>query len=125
MKRTYILMTLLAVMALLYSCETHSRLLGRWETVSIIQNGYEYDLARGEYEQYIFYDNGTGLYINEFGTRVDFYWDERSYGKLSMRFSDGIVETPYYEFDGNYLILWDNSMRRDGRVFRYTGGAHW
>ncbi len=127
MKKIYSLLTIVTLMVTLTGCGNdyrYSDLLGRWELVSVIENEYEYELERGEYEEYTFYDNGTGIYLNEFGTRVDFYWDEYS-RKVDIRFSDGIIEHLYYEFDRDYLILYDTSSRRNGRVFRYAGGRRY
>ena len=127
MKKIYTLLTLAILFVAMSSCERSiyyysSDLLVRWEKGSVIENGYEYELARGEYEQYIFYDNGTGIYVNEFGTRVDFYWDEYGHDRVNIRFSDGIDEYLYYSFDRGYLILWETASHRNGRVFEYTGG---
>ena len=126
MKKIYALMTLVSLSLALNSCGDdweyyNSDLLGTWEKVSVIENGREYDLLAGEYEEYTFYDNGTGVYRNEFGTRVGFDWYERGYRKVEMLFDDGLNEYLYYEFEGNYLILYGDSSRRDGRVFRYAG----
>ena len=126
MKKIYTLLTLATLLVAMSSCGHdyyNSDLLGRWEKVSVIENGYEYELERGEYEQYIFYNNGTGIYVNEFGTRVDFYWDEYGYDRVNIRFSDGITEYLYYSFDRGYLILWETASHRNGRVFQYTGGG--
>ncbi len=129
MKKFYTMLALATMLVALSSCSRdydyyrHSDLLGRWEKVSVIEDGREYELVRGEYEQYIFYDNGTGWYQNEMGTRVDFYWDERGYDKVEIRFRDGIIEALYYEFDRGDLILWDTPSRLNGRVFQYTGGG--
>ena len=127
MKKIYTLLALAILMLVMSSCGDDyyyrsSDLLGRWQKISVIDEGYEYDLVVGEYEEYIFYDDGTGIYQNEMGTRVDFFWDERGYNKVDIRFSDGITEYLYYEFDRGDLILWDTSSRRNGRVFRYSGG---
>lgn len=130
MKKIYALMTLATLSLALSSCGDdweywNSPLLGHWEKVSVIENGREYDLEIGEYEEYTFYDNGTGVYRNEFGTRVHFDWYERSGHRVEMRFDDGIDEYLYYEFEGDYLLLYENSSRRDGRVFRYAGRARY
>ena len=126
MKKIYALMTLVTLSLALSSCGDeweywNSDLLGHWEMVSVIENGHEYDLAIGEYEEYTFYDNGTGVYRNEFGTRVRFDWYERSGRRVEMRFDDGITEVFYYEFEGDYLIFYETSSLRNGWVFRYAG----
>lgn len=126
MKKIYTLMMMFTLMVALSSCGDdyyYSDLLGRWQKVSVIENDYEYDLARGEYEEYVFFDNGTGLYQNEYGTRVDFWWDEYGHDRVHIRFSDGIVEDLYYRFEGSYLIMSDTPSFRNGRVFRYAGGS--
>ena len=130
MKKIYALMTLVTLSLALSRCGDEweywdSDLIGHWEKVSVIENGREYDLEVGEYEEYTFYDNGTGVYRNEYGTRVRFDWYERSGRWVEMRFDDGLDEYPYYEFEGNYLILYDNSSHRDGRVFRYAGRSRY
>ena len=126
MKKIYALMTLVTLSLALSSCGDewefwNSDLVGHWEMVSVIENGQEYDLAIGEYEEYTFYDNGTGVYRNEFGTRVRFDWYERSGRRVEMRFDDGITEVFYYEFEGDYLIFYETSSLRNGWVFRYAG----
>ena len=125
MKKLYTLLTLATLLVAMSSCGDDyyrdSELLGRWQMISVIENGYEYELEIGEYEENTFYRDGTGLYVNEFGTRVDFYWDQRGYDRVEMRFADGINEYLYYEFDRGDLILWDTASRRTGRVFRYYG----
>lgn len=126
MKKIYALMTLVTLSLALSSCGDewefwNSDLVGHWEMVSVIENGQEYDLTIGEYEEYTFYDNGTGVYRNEFGTRVRFDWYERSGRRVEMRFDDGITEVFYYEFEGDYLIFYETSSLRNGWVFRYAG----
>ena len=126
MKKIYALMTLVTLSLALSSCGDdweywNSDLVGHWEMVSVIENGQEYALEYGEYEEYTFYDNGTGVYRNEFGTRVRFDWYERGSRKVELRFDDGITEVYYYEFEGDYLIFYETSSRRYGWVFRYAG----
>ena len=62
MKKIYALMTLVTLSLALNSCGDdweyyNSDLLGTWEKVSVIENGREYELLAGEYEEYTFYDN--------------------------------------------------------------------
>ena len=125
MKKVYTILAAAIMMVAFSSCEDDYRfsdLLGRWQLISVIEDGYEYEAESSEYEEYTFYDDGRGAYVNAFGTRVDFWWDERGHNKLDIRFDDGITEYLYYEFDRGDLILYENSSRRDGRVFRYAGG---
>ena len=124
MKKIYTMLTLAVLAVALGSCDHdvfYSDLIGRWQLVAIIENGHEYDPIRGEYEEYTFYDNGRGMYLNEFGTRVEFWWDEYGRDRVHIRYSDGLNETLYWRVDGNYLELCDTPSFRTGRLFRYAG----
>lgn len=125
MKKIYSSLILLIMMMAVSSCEINdydSELLGRWQLVAILDNGYEYEPTAREYEEYTFYRGGSGLYYNDFGVRVDFWWDQHGYDRVDIRYSDGApTEHLYYGFSRGDLVLYDNYSRRTGRIFRYAG----
>ena len=53
MKKLYTLLTLATLLVAMSSCGDDyyrdSELLGRWQMISVIENGYEYELEIGEY----------------------------------------------------------------------------
>lgn len=121
MKKIYQLLVLVVLSIGLNSCYEdrpyYEPFLGTWESVSYVENDYEYPLRHGEWHRYIFYSDGTGYYEQEDGLRTRFYWDEYSGHRLELRHSDGLNEYLYYDFDRRYLLLSTHSNFRTYFVY--------
>lgn len=122
MKKLYCMFALLLLTLSFSSCETerYSSLLGRWERIAIVINDVEYDIGPGEWECYIFYEDGTGIYRNDYEA-YDFFWDNYGRDRLHIRYSDGKIDDLYYRFDRGDLELSPSINFYNGSIYRYTG----
>ncbi|MBR1882527.1 MAG: hypothetical protein IJ808_05855 [Muribaculaceae bacterium] len=120
MKKLYYLATLAVLMLAVTSCEDddHYYILGHWEKVAVVENGYEYPLDYGEYEEYYFYDDGTGIYWSETGIQTEFFWNTDYNNQLYIRHSDGLTERLYYRMRHGELLLSEDWAFNNYRVFR-------
>ena len=123
--RNLLVVALLGVVAL--SCDEpyRSHFYGTWESISFVQNGIEYSIGYGDYETYSFFDDGTGIYTNELGGRMDFYWDEYDYDQLKLRYFNGETVWVYYRFDRGDLLMTRDASWWNYWVYRYTSGRYY
>jgi len=112
------------LMLALQGCESHyydgyyHELLGTWRMTAVGENGYERDYYAGEYEQYTFYEGGTGVYYNEMYGTTYFEWNEVASGHVILYHDDGVIEDFYYNFDfDGYLIVSSSWDMYNYRVF--------
>ncbi len=122
MKKIYHILSILLLTTVLSGCETgrYSDLLGRWERIAIVIDNVEYNVRAGEWECYVFYEDGTGIYKNDY-EGFDFYWDDYSHERLHIRYSDGVVDDLYYRFNNGDLELSPTRSFYNGSIYRYTG----
>ena len=107
--------------AVFLSCDPpyRSQLSGTWESISYVENDREYSIAYGDYERYSFFNDGTGVFTDEYGNRVDYYWDEYGRDQVKFRYFTGETVWAYYDFSrGDLLMTTDSSWRRY-TVYRY------
>lgn len=109
MRKLYSILVLAVLMLSLNSCDErhryHDPILGSWEAVSYVEGNYEYNINPQAYHRYSFYEDGTGIYVDDRGYRYDFIWDYGGSYQLRLRYHDGSVDWLYYDFDGRYLLL--------------------
>lgn len=123
MKKIYGILLMAVIAVALSGCDENDRydsLLGRWERVALRIDGYESSIRSGEWEQYIFFEDGTGIYSNDYES-YDLYWDTYNHDRIHIRYSDGMVDDLYYEVHGNTLELSPTTSFRDASIYRYTG----
>lgn len=106
-----LLLTIVAVMAMsLSSCDERfwrDDVLGTWGLIAYSDEYNEYSVGYHDYmyEEYVFYEDGSGFYTSNSGVRTQFYWDEYSSRHLVLKHSDGMVEDFYYRYDRGDLVM--------------------
>ncbi|MBR1543979.1 MAG: hypothetical protein IJ626_03700 [Muribaculaceae bacterium] len=107
MRKLIIAFALVTMTLGLNSCLDNYRypFYGTWGLVSFVEGDLEYAIADNEYEEFSFFEDGTGMYSDIYG-RERFYWDEISTDRLRLRYmSSGLVEDVYYDYSHNTLFL--------------------
>ena len=121
MKKFYITMTVLLMGVCLSGCNwTDDDFLGTWESYAYYDGYEEYNIYGIDRVRYTFYDDGTGLYVQNNGLRTHFEWHEYRYGHFYLRHSDGLTEDLYYRFDRGDLIMSDSPNFYTYTVYRYS-----
>ena len=105
MKTLKYLFTLLLVSITLTGCGFDDRedFLGTWESY-IYCDGYdEYELYPDERVTYTFYEDRMGYYTQG-NLSIPFEWYKEGRNHLILRYSDGLTEDFFYQFDGPDMI---------------------
>lgn len=125
MKRTVIFPILIAITTLLVftSCDDednpfYSPLVGEWE---LLEDRYGI-VPQNMIDRFIFNDNGAGYYegYNEYGKwdRWLISWSSYSDYRLVVRFEHGDNWYFYWDYDGDYLYLYEDGNRMNYYVYR-------
>lgn len=107
MKKFLISLALVAMTVGLNSCLKDYRypFYGTWRLVSFVEGDVEYAIDPIEFEEFSFFEDGTGVLYDRYG-REKFYWDEISNGCLRLKYlSSGLVEDLYYDYSRSTLFL--------------------
>ncbi|MBP5498438.1 MAG: hypothetical protein J6X81_03605 [Muribaculaceae bacterium] len=119
MKRlTILLVTAMLAMGMSSCFDNNYPFLGTWELVSIVEGDNEYEIYNSEREQYSFFDDGTGVYTDIYGSE-DFYWNEQGGGRIHFRFlGSGLTDDLYYETRAGTLYLSGDVSFYNYRVYK-------
>lgn len=96
----------------------YSPLVGEWE---LLEDRYGV-VSQNMVDRFIFKDNGTGYYegYNEYGQwdRWLISWSSYSDYRLTIRFEHGENWYFYWDFEGDYLYLYEDGNRMNYYVYR-------
>lgn len=122
MRKVYFLLMLAILAIASTSCtdddDWGAPLVGSWESIYTVDNDNTYPVSGYDVERFDFYEDGEGTYFyyaKGVPMSVDFVWDASSDGRIAIRYSDGVDEYSYFDFENGCLCI-----SRDASFYQYT-----